>query len=111
MLELISGALTGFMEGFASQTSGLIRGEVDYVANTLKTNIRDGIKDGLDAVRRTMFYLLIGVGATMVGLAFLIGGLALFFENMFKQPGVGFSVFGLIALLIGLVCFALSKPK
>jgi hypothetical protein len=122
MLEFLSGALGGFMEGFASQTTGLIRGEIDYIktsirgeidyiGTSLKTSITDGIKEGLNAVRKTMFYLLIGVGATLLGLFFLIWGLAQLLAEMFKSEGIGFSVFGLIALVIGLICFALSKPK
>ena len=103
--------MEGFTGKFMAKTSVLIRDEVDYVATTLKTNIREGIKDGLDAVRRTMFYILIAVGATLLGMFFLIWGLAQLLAELFQSQGIGFSVFGLLLLLIGLLCFAVSKPK
>jgi hypothetical protein len=122
MLEFLSGALGGFMEGFASQTSGLIRGEIDYISTTirgeidyvamsLKTKIKEGIKEGLDSVRKTMFYLLIAAGATLMGLLFLTWGLAQLFAELLGSQGTGFVVFGAVLLLIGLLSFGASKPK
>lgn len=111
MLDFISEALHEFSCGVVGKAANMFRSEVDYAATTIKRNIREGIREGLDAVRRTLFYLLIAVGATVMGLLFMVWGLAQLFAQIFNSPGLGFTVFGIVLVVVGLIFFAVSKPK
>jgi CHASE3 domain sensor protein len=112
MFDILAKYVDEILHSMVDQTASQIRKEVEYAALTIKGGIEDGIKEGLDAARKTFFYLAIGTASTVVALVFMTWGLAQMFEAMFSQkPGVGFVVFGLVLLLLGMVSFAMSKPK
>jgi hypothetical protein len=98
--------------GMVDQTKAVIRTEVNYAATTIRTSISDGVKSGFEAIRKTVFYLLIAAVSTIIALIFITWGFAQMFEAMFsQQPGLGFVIFGLALLLVGMLSYALSKPK
>jgi len=51
------------------------------------------------------------MGCTLTGLIFIIWGFAKLFAWYFKIEGLGFLIFGLLALLVGIFSFAMSKPR
>lgn len=97
--------------GFMDQTSNLVRNEVDYITSSVKSSIENGIKEGFDAVRKVVFYLFVALGATLIGMVFLIWGLAKVSGELFGSEGAGFMVLGAAALLVGFLSFSMSKPK
>jgi len=112
MFDIIGKYMEEFLGGMVDQTKAVIRTEVNYAATTIRSSIADGVKSGLDAIRKTVFYLLIAAVSTIIALIFITWGFAQMFEAMFKeQPGLGFVVFGLALLLVGMMSFAMSKPK
>jgi hypothetical protein len=114
MIDMISKLVGEFASAVTKESSRMIRSEVEYVTGTIRKNIREGFREGFDAIRAGIFYLFLGMGCTLVGLVFAIWGLAKFFDSYFEQfnvAGLGFIVFGLLVLLIGVFSFAMSKPK
>jgi hypothetical protein len=112
MFDIIGKYMEEILGGMVDQTKSLIRTEVNYAATTIKTSISDGVKSGLDAIRKTVFYLLIAAVSTIIALIFITWGFAQMFESMFpQQPGMGFVIFGLALLLVGVLSFVMSKPK
>jgi sterol desaturase/sphingolipid hydroxylase (fatty acid hydroxylase superfamily) len=112
MFDIVGKYMEEFLGGMVDQTKALIRTEVDYAATTIRSSISDGVKAGLDAIRKTVFYLLIAAVSTIIALVFITWGFAQMFEALFpQQPGLGFVIFGLALLLIGLLSFTMSKPK
>ncbi|MBN2250796.1 MAG: hypothetical protein JW724_01810 [Candidatus Altiarchaeota archaeon] len=111
MIDLIARSLQEASKGFMDQTSQMIRREVNYVSDTLRSSIEYGIKEGFDSVRKAMFYLFIALAATMVSMIFMTWGLAQIFQSIFKQEGLGFLVFGIVLFIFGMISFSMSKPK
>jgi len=111
MLDILLKYADEVLQGFMDHTSVMIRTEVDYVTESIKNNIEEGIKNGFDSVRKAAFHLFIAMGATMVALVFMVWGLAKMFEALFKQEGLGFLVFGIVLFLVGMISFSMSKPK
>ena len=116
MIDIISKVVGEFASAVTKESSRMIRGEVEYVTGTIRKNIREGFREGFDAIRAGIFYLFLGMGCTLVGLVFGTWGLAKFFDSCFGNlmpnvAGLGFMVFGLLVLLVGVFSFAMSKPK
>ena len=118
MFDFLSKSVEEFMRGFADQASTVMRvmiqTNVDYVTSSIKASIHEGIREGFEAIRRNIFYLFVAMGATMVGLVFIIWGLAEAFQDYFKTvgpQGTGFMVFGFVLLIIGLVSFSMSRTR
>ena len=112
MFDIIGKYMEEFLGGMVDQTKAVIRTEVNYAASTIRSSIADGVKSGLEAIRKTIFYLLIAAVSTIVALIFITWGFAQMFEAMFpQQPGLGFIIFGLALLLVGILSFVMSKPK
>ena len=113
MIDIISKVVGEFASAVTKESSRMIRSEVEYVTGTIRKNIREGFREGFDAIRANIFYLFLGMGCTLVGLVFATWGLARLFAEYFKPfgEGFGFMVFGLVVLLIGVFSFAMSKPK
>lgn len=114
MIDMISKVVGEFASAVTKESSRMIRGEVEYVTGTIRKNIREGFREGFDAIRAGILYLFLGMGCTLVGLVFATWGLAKFFDSYFepfKVAGLGFIVFGLLVLLIGVFSFTMSKPK
>jgi hypothetical protein len=118
MFDFLSKSVEEFMRGFADQASTvmhvMIKTNVDYVTSSIKASIHEGIQEGFEAIRKHIFYLFVAMGATMVGLVFIIWGLAEAFQDYFKTlgpNGTGFMVFGSALLIVGLVCFSMSKTR
>jgi hypothetical protein len=114
MLDILSKLGSEFLQGLADQTSYMIRSEVDYVSSSLKAGIQGGIRDGFNSIRQHIFYLFMAMGATMVGLVFMVWGAAQVFAALFKDlgpEGTGYVVFGAVLLFIGMISFSRSKAK
>ena len=110
MMDIVSKFMEDFFNVVTKESCRIIRSEVDYVTGTIKKTIHDGIRDGFDAIRANIFYLFLAMGCTIISFVFIIWGLAKLFESYFEQPGLGFLVFGILLLLLGLFSFSKSKP-
>jgi hypothetical protein len=118
MFEIISKYIEEFSKRFLDQTSTvvqcMIKTEVDYITSSIRASIKGGIREGFEAIRKNIFYLFVAMGATMVGMVFIIWGLAKAFEEAFKgmgPEGTGFMIFGAVLLIVGLMSFSMSKTR
>jgi len=111
MIDIVSKFVKEFFDVAARESSRMIRSEIEYVTGSIKRSIHDGIREGFEAIRANIFYLFLAMGCTLTGLIFIIWGFAKLFAWYFKIEGLGFLIFGLLALLVGIFSFAMSKPR
>lgn len=112
MLDIASKLVNELLKGFVDQAVHMIRSEVDYAVISIKAGIHEGIRDGFNAIRKHIFYLFVAMGATMVGLIFLVWGAAQVFAEVFRDMGphgTGYVIFGVVLLLIGMLSFSASR--
>ncbi len=94
---------------FVEKLETAVKEEVDYITTTLEETVRQIVRETMEAVRVTLFYLSIGLAAAVIGGAFFVFGLAKIMDYYTGISGIGYLVIGAFVLIIGVS--ALSKSR